>query len=108
LIQALIEPQGTVGAVLRRFHKADHQPLHADPLLAGFVDVLARPPLRAKSAFSTKDLAAVLSPILLRGESVARARRFDVCRDVVDNMLAEAEDVGPADAIVTGEAIWSR
>ena len=103
LIRAVIKPRGTVGPILQGLRNADYQLVYSDPLLAELAEVLARPRLPAKYGLTTKDIATVLSLILLRGEPVVPARRIGVCRDPNDNMVLEAAVAGQVDAIVSGD-----
>jgi len=103
LVRAMIRPQGTVGPVLDRLRDGDYLFLYSDPVLAELVDVLGRPRIREKYGIADEDVEAILALLLLRGESVAPARRFVVCRDPKDDKFLELAVAGQADVIVTGD-----
>lgn len=103
IIGAVIKPEGTVGAILRRLRDKGFTILYSEPLLIELADVLNRTRIRQKYGLSTQDIETVLALILLRGEAVTPARRIDICRDPKDNTILEAAVAGHADLISSGD-----
>lgn len=103
LVSALIKPGGTLGQILRRLRAGDFVLLYSEPILTEIVDVLNRPRIRDKYQLDLRDIEAVVSLILLRGEAVVPTRRITACRDPKDNMFLEAAADGNASMIVSGD-----
>jgi putative PIN family toxin of toxin-antitoxin system len=103
LVSALIRRQGTTGDVLRALRAGRFTLVYTTPILVEMIEVLGRPPFRAKYHLQPDDITALVNLIRLRGELVVPARRINACRDPKDNKFLEAALASQAEVIVSGD-----
>ncbi len=104
LVSGLIRPQGTIGEVLRALHDGRFVIVYSTPIVVEIIDVLGRPPFRAKYQIQPDDVTTLVNLIRLRGELVLPQITITACRDPKDNKFLEAAVESNADAIVTGDS----
>jgi putative PIN family toxin of toxin-antitoxin system len=103
LIRALLKPQGTVAPILGRLRAGDYLLLYSAETLEGIADVLSRPRFRNKYGIRDRDIEALLSLLILRGEKIVPSQRIAVCRDPKDDKFLEVAVSGQAEVLVTGD-----
>ncbi len=104
LVSGLIRPQGTIGEVLRALHDGRFVIVYSTPIVVEIIDVLGRPPFRAKYQIQPDDVTTLVNLIRLRGELVLPQITITACRDPKDNKFLEAAVESNADAVVTGDS----
>ena len=104
LVSGLIRPQGTIGEVLRALHDGRFVIVYSTPIVVEIIDVLGRPPFRAKYQIQPDDITTLVNLIRLRGELVLPQITITACRDPKDNKFLEAAVESNADAVVTGDS----
>jgi putative PIN family toxin of toxin-antitoxin system len=103
LVSALIQRQGTTGAVVQTLRDGLFVLIYTTDILVEIVDVLGRVPLRTKYHIDIEDITALINLIRLRGELVLPTRRIKACRDANDDKFLEAAAAGQADCVVSGD-----
>jgi putative PIN family toxin of toxin-antitoxin system len=104
LVSALIKPGGATGEVLYALRDGRLTMIYSTDTLVEIIDVLGRPPFRAKYHILPEDITALVNLIRLRGELVSPQKKMSACRDPKDNKFLEAALAGEADCIVSGDA----
>jgi putative PIN family toxin of toxin-antitoxin system len=104
LVSALIKPGGATGEVLYALRDGRLTMIYSTDTLVEIIDVLGRPPFRAKYHILPEDITALVNLIRLRGELVSPQKKISACRDPKDNKFLEAALAGEADCIVSGDA----
>lgn len=104
LVSGLIRPQGTIGEVLRALRDGRFGIIYSTPIVVEIIDVLGRPPFRAKYQIQPDDVTTLVNLIRLRGELVLPQKTITTCRDPKDNKFLEAAVESNADAIVSGDS----
>ena len=70
LVSGLIRPEGTIGEVLRALRDGRFVIVYSTPIVVEIIDVLGRPPFRAKYQIQPDDVTTLINLIRLRGELV--------------------------------------
>jgi putative PIN family toxin of toxin-antitoxin system len=104
LVSALIKPGGATGEVLYALRDGRLTMIYSTDTLVEIIDVLGRPPFRAKYHILPEDITALVNLIRLRGELVSPQKKMSACRDPKDNKFLEAALAGESDCIVSGDA----
>jgi putative PIN family toxin of toxin-antitoxin system len=104
LVSALIKPGGATGELLYALRDGQLTMIYSTDTLVEIIDVLGRPPFRAKYHILPEDITALVNLIRLRGELVSPQKKISACRDPKDNKFLEAALAGEADCIVSGDA----
>jgi uncharacterized protein len=104
LVSGLISLQGTIGEVLRSLRDGRFVVIYTTPVVVEIIDVLGRPPFRAKYQIQPDDVTTLVNLVRLRGELVLPQITITACRDSKDNKFLEAAIEGNADALVTSDS----
>jgi putative PIN family toxin of toxin-antitoxin system len=104
LVSALIKPGGATGELLYALRDGQLTMIYSTDTLVEIIDVLGRPPFRAKYHILPEDITALVNLIRLRGELVSPQKKMSACRDPKDNKFLEAALAGESDCIVSGDA----
>jgi putative PIN family toxin of toxin-antitoxin system len=104
LVSALIKPGGATGELLYALRDGRLTVIYSTDTLVEIIDVLGRPPFRAKYHILPEDITALVNLIRLRGELVSPQKKMSACRDPKDNKFLEAALAGESDCIVSGDA----
>lgn len=103
LVSALIQRQGTTGAVLRALRDGRFTVIYTAPILEEVIDVLGRPQIYKKYHIEPEDIRALIDLVRLRGELVVINRRVKICRDPEDDKFLDAALAGEVDFVVSGD-----
>lgn len=103
LVSALIQRQGTTGAVLRALRDGRFTVIYTSPILEEVIDVLGRPQIYKKYHIEPEDIRALIDLVRLRGELVVINRRVKICRDPEDDKFLDAALAGEVDFVVSGD-----
>jgi putative PIN family toxin of toxin-antitoxin system len=101
LVQALIQPMGSLGPVLLHLRDNDYTLLFSNAWLDQIANLLATPVLRQKYHLEEGDAQALIALLMLRGEPVFPLRPVTVCSTPRENHLLEIAVTGNASTLVT-------
>ena len=100
-VSAFLKPGGPPGQVVAAFTRGDFTVVSSPAQLIETADVLSRPRLRRRFAFTYRDVETFLSLIASRAVLVSIPRGLELCRDPDDNDILEAALYGKATHLVT-------
>ena len=100
-VSAVLNPHGAPAQVMDAFRKARFIVMLSQPLLDELQQVLARPRLSRRLAYSTQMVQELVELLRARAVWVKIHGDISICRDPHDNMVLETAILGKAEYLVT-------